>query len=497
MTLNIEKMSALEIGALVRKKEISPLEVLNIFKERIEKYNNKLNAFVYTKFEEAEQEARKLESLIMQEKGPIKLPFAGVPFGLKDFLPNKPGWTNSHGGVECLISTDDIYSEFCKAMESAGGVALGKTNAPAFGFRGVTDNKLYGPTCNPFDLSRNSGGSSGGSAAAVAGQLVPIAEGGDAGGSIRIPAAWCNLFGYKPGLGVVPSVIRPDAWSATHPFCFNFGVTKTVDDAAILLDYMSYYNPEDPYSLPFTHEFATNVSSIKDTSYLKGKRVGLTFDFGLFEVDEEIKEIVKKTAAELQEAGCIVEETPFTFQYTADQMAEMWGQALIFDSVIELEIAKNYGRDYLRDYPEQFPEELFGWIEKGKNSNIWDLYKFNLVRTNILDTFREKFQEYDYIISPVSCCLPAVNGTDRNTKGPTEINGRKVDPLIGWSMTFIANFIGYPAASIPTDLSKEGLPVGLHVMCDRYKDKELLQFAKAFEVMKPWRNNFDLIQIGD
>ena len=110
---------------------------------------------------------------------------------------------------------------FYAAARSLGAIAIGKTNAPAFGFSGACQNKMYGPTNNPFDLQRTSGGSSGGSAAAVAAGLVLLAEGGDAGGSIRIPSSWCNLFGFKPSIGTVPSYCRPDGWSATHPYCFN------------------------------------------------------------------------------------------------------------------------------------------------------------------------------------------------------------------------------------------------------------------------------------
>ena len=183
----LEYLSAAEIGREVNAGHISPTEVVRYFEQRIAGGNDDLNAFVYTKFEEAEAAAKQLEDHIA--KGEEVGPFAGVPFALKDFLPSKKGWTHSHGGVKSLIREDPVDSEFTKAMEAAGGIALGKTNAPAYGFRGTTDNKLYGPTRNPFDLRYNAGGSSGGSAAAVAGGLVPIAEGGDAGGSIRIPAA--------------------------------------------------------------------------------------------------------------------------------------------------------------------------------------------------------------------------------------------------------------------------------------------------------------------
>lgn len=490
--MSLEYLSAVELGTLVNKRELKPLEVLEFFENRIQERNKRTNAFVYTKFEDAKKEALRLEKELME--GKYLGPFAGVPFGLKDFLPNKPGWQSSHGGVECLISTDTCYSEFCKAMEKAGGIAVGKTNAPAYGFRGVTDNRLYGPTSTPFNIKYNSGGSSGGSAAAVADGLVPIAEGGDAGGSIRIPANWCNLFGYKPGLGTVPSVIRPDAWSATHPFCFNFGLTRNVEDAAVLLDYMAYYDPRDPYSSTQCTggEFQRTVLNT-DTSFLTGKRVALTLDFDLFEVEEEIRNMIKTTVEGLEKEGCIVDLIPFNFKYNAEQMSDSWCQSLIFDSVIEIEEDKRNGRDYIKEHPEQFPEEIQYWIEKCKNSTIQDLYNFNLIRTDILDNFRDKLDTYDFIISPVSCCHPALNASDRNTKGPASINGKEIDPLIGWSLTYLVNFIGYPAASVPIGLSKDGFPVGMHVIGDKFKDMDVLRFSRAFELLHPWETNFKLI----
>lgn len=482
--LELYKLSAYEIGKLVNNKQISPTAVLKYFEDRINKYNNKINAFVYTKFDEAYERAKELE--IKLNNNEYIGPFAGVPFGLKDFLPNKPGWTSSHGGVECLISTDTEYSEFCKAMEAAGGIAIGKTNAPAYGFRGTTDNKLYGPTRNPFNLSRNSGGSSGGSAAAVAAGLVPIAEGGDAGGSIRIPAAWCNLYGFKPGVGTVPSVIRPDAWSATHPFCFNFALTKTVQDAEILLKCMSRYNPKDPYSLPKV-DYPTTFDDNKKY------KIAVTLDFNLFEVDEIIKNRILEVSKFLRKNNFEVDLINFNFKYSSKEMAEAWCKSLIFDSVIEIELDKQRGNDYINQHRDQFPEEITYWIDECKKSNIWDLYKFNLIRTDILDNFENVFNNYDFILSPTSCCMPALNSFDGNTKGPSEINGKPVDPLIGWSTTYLVNFTGHPAASIPCGFSEENLPIGLQLIGKKYKDNDLLDVSTAIEKINPWINNFDKV----
>ncbi|MCR4687092.1 MAG: amidase, partial [Lachnospiraceae bacterium] len=177
--MELEKLSGVELGSMVKRGDIAPAEVIDYFFNRIEKRNPSINAFVYTKYDDAIKEAKALEDRLArhEEVGPL----AGVPIGLKDFLPSKKGWTNSHGGVKALIMEDGCDSVFYDSARRAGAIAVGKTNAPAFGFRGTCDNKLYGPTCNPFNIKYNSGGSSGGTAAAVADGLITMGEGGDGG----------------------------------------------------------------------------------------------------------------------------------------------------------------------------------------------------------------------------------------------------------------------------------------------------------------------------
>ena len=315
--IKLEELSASELGFLVNEGKIKPKEVVKYFEERILKRNESINAYVYTKFEEAYEVAFKQEKLLKEGK---KLgPFAGVPYALKDFLPNKIGWTNSHGGVKCLVALDEFNSAFNEAMEKAGGIPLGKTNAPSYGFRGTTDNKMYGPTSTPFNLKYNAGGSSGGSAAAVADGLALIAEGGDAGGSIRIPASYCNLYGFKAGIGTIPNIVRPDGFGTTHPYCFNGGLTKTVLDAAILLNYMKGYNPFDPFSNNNDIDYVKEMN--KDISKMK---IAYTTDFGIFEVEESLKNQFLKALDNFKKLDVTIEEVKFNFKHSAMDMANAW-----------------------------------------------------------------------------------------------------------------------------------------------------------------------------
>ena len=482
----LEALTAAELGRAVLRGEVSPTEVIRFFENRIEARNPSLNAFVYTRFEEAEAAAKALEARLA--KGEAVGPFAGVPFGLKDFLPSKQGWPNSHGGVKALIREDPESSEFCKAMEAAGGIALGKTNAPAFGFRGTCDNALYGPTSTPFAVGYNSGGSSGGSAAAVADGLVPISEGGDGGGSIRIPAAWCALFGFKASVGTVPSVCRPDAWTATHPYCCNGGLVRSVEDAAILLNYMARHDPRDPLSLPRTE---TDYTRHLGRS-LQGWKIGFTPDFGLFPVEPEVARIVEQAALRFAEAGAEIVPLRFSFRYSAEEMAACWCRAISVDTAVELELWRREGLDLVKDHRADLPEAFLYYNDLAARGGILDYYRFNCIRTEIFDQLQGALTDCDLLLSPTVSCLPVKNAADRNTLGPAAINGRAVDPLIGFCQTFLCNFTGHPAASVPAGLSKSGLPVGMQLIGRRFRDGDLLAAAAAFERIQPWRALYEI-----
>ncbi len=484
--MELERLSGLELGNMVRCGDISPTEVLNYFFDRIEKRNPSLNAFTYLKTEDAFAHAKKLEERLAKKEqlGPM----AGVPVALKDFLPSKKGWTNSHGGVKSLIMEDAADSVFYTAAENAGAIAVGKTNAPAFGFRGTCDNLLYGPTRNPFHTEYNSGGSSGGTAAAVADGMILMGEGGDGGGSIRIPASWCNIFGFKASVGTIPSVCRPDGWTATHPYCTNGVLTKTVEDSAVMLEYMASYNPRDPLSL--NHGFRKFSELMK--ADIRGRRIAYTPDFGIFPVDPEIASIVEKAAYSLLEAGALVEQVPFHFNHTSNEYAELWCRSISIDTSIDLELWKKEGLDLLKDHADELPEEFIYWNKKAFESTVLDYRYFNDLRTEMLDAFEDVFQNYDLILSPVTICAPVKNASDGNTKGPVFVNGSRVEQLIGFCETFFANFTGNPAASVPAGFTKNGLPVGMQIIGKKFRDEDVFALSYTYEQLRPWNYEIPL-----
>lgn len=482
--MGLENLSGVELGREVSEGHITPTEVIDFFAERIEKRNPGINAFVYTKFDDARAEAKKLEARMA--RGEDVGPLAGVPVGLKDFLPSKKGWTNSHGGVKSLIRVDEADSVFYDSAVRAGAIAVGKTNAPAFAFRGTCDNKLYGPTRNPFNTEYNSGGSSGGSAAAVADGLVPISEGSDGGGSIRIPSAWCSCFGFKASVGTIPSVCRPDGWMATHPYCFNGAITRTVLDSAVMMNYMAYHDPRDPLSLDRGKRDFTELMK----KPIKGLRIAFTADFDIFTVDPEVAGIVEAAAHSLEEAGAIVEQVHFGFKHSQNDFANLWCRSICIDTAIDMELWKKEGFDLVRDHRDELPEEFIYWNEEALRSSIMDYRYFNELRTEILDEQENIFEKYDIIISPVTICPPVKNASDGNTKGPEMMNGQRIEPLIGFCETFFENFAGNPAASVPAGLTATGLPVGMQIIGKKFLDEDVFAAAHAFEEISPW--NYDI-----
>lgn len=483
-------MSATDMSAVVRRKEVSPVELTQYFLKRIEERNPSLNAFVYTDPEKALERARQIEAKIMAGESAGIL--AGVPTAAKDFIPSLPGWKGSFGGIKGLAHMEDThYSTYSKCFLDEGAVFLGKTNSPSFAFRGTCDNLLYGPTCNPFDTTRNSGGSSGGSSAAVADGLLPIAQGSDGGGSIRIPAAWCSLYGFKASVGTISNAPRPNAFGLSYPYCFEGAQTRSVADAALALNAMAGYDPFDPNSRDYG-----NIDYISALSgSIKGKRIGFTADFGIFPVDQEIKDIVEKAARAFEDAGAIVEPVQFNFTHTAFEFAECWCRLISIGGGIDsFEDFKAIGYDLLKDYAQDLPNELIYWINDAYSRSYVDFFRDQTIRTQVYDEIQKAFQTYDYIVSPVTACHPVKNDPNRNTLGPAEINGEKVEPLIGWCLTFFCNFTGHPAASIPAGLSKDGLPVGMQLIGRRFDDMSVLTASAEYERIRPWTHIYELTQ---
>jgi amidase len=242
---------------------------------------------------------------------------------LKDLFDFKPGWPATLGGFSALKNhVVNSYCVFCERMEKRGGaVLLGKTNSALMGFRATRDNYLFGPTRNPFNLAKNSGGPSGGSGAAVADGLLPIAEGTDAGGSIRVPSAWCGTYGFKASFGRVPFVVSANSFGAADsPFLFEGPITRTVEDAAIALNVLAGQDARDPFSII---EPASDFTAATRRS-IRGLRIAYSSNLDIFPVDKAVAETVNRAVRVFEEAGAHVEEVKLGIKRSHKELTDAW-----------------------------------------------------------------------------------------------------------------------------------------------------------------------------
>jgi len=479
--------SAADLAMRIRRHDLSPVELMTATIDRIERRNPSLNAFVYLDFEQAMERARAAEAALASNEslGPLH----GVPAAMKDLFDFKPGWPSTFGGVRALRNqVIDAYCPYAERMERAGAILVGKTNSPVMGLRGIADNYLFGPTHNPFDLSRNPGGSSGGSAAAVADGLVPIAEGTDAGGSIRIPAAWCNVYGYRASYGRVPFTGRPNAFASLTPFLFEGTLTRTVEDAALGLQVMAGPDPRDPFSLLDIPDFSAALSRP-----IKGWRIAYSPDFDVYPVEAAVAGAIAEAVRGFEEAGATVDEVEVGIKRSQHELSDVWNRLMMPLNIAGLEGLKSGGIDLMRDHPEDLPPEYRHWIEIGYGLSAMDVWNDQIVRTEIYDAIESVLHRYDLLVTPTLACMPVKNATDGNTLGPSQINGEAVDPLIGWCLTYLTNFSGHPSASIPAGLV-DGLPVGMQVIGRREADVDLLAASAAFERARPWTDAYRICE---
>ncbi len=478
-------MSAVETARLVREKQISPVEVTRSTIARIEARNPSLNAFVHQAFDEALGTARSLEQKIVDGESVGAL--AGVPTAMKDLWNFKPGWPATFGGIPALKDFKAPFSStYPRRMEEAGAILLGATNSPIMGFRGACDNPLFGATSNPFDTSRNSGGSSGGSAAAVADGLVPVAGATDAGGSIRIPAAWCGVYGYQPSFGRVPLVMRPNAFAASAPFIYEGPVSRTVADAALVMSVLAGQDPADPFTYPGDVDWlgALNQS-------IKGLRIGFSPDLGVYPVDPAVAEMVQQAVAAFELAGAEVVPVDITIPHSQQELSDLWCRMICAVSASAFDGFRHQGVDLERDFANDLPERLLEGVAQARKMSLAELQADQAMRTTVYDALQTAFSTVDLIVTPTVAALPVLNESRGSTVGPNQVAGQAVDPLIGWCMTYFTNFSGHPAASCPAGLAN-GLPVGLQIIGRRWADATVLAASAAFEAARPWAQSYDI-----
>ncbi|WP_067672524.1 amidase [Nocardia miyunensis] len=456
--------SAAELVQQLAAGALSPVEIIEEALGRLTESDPELHAFCTPTPEIARTRARQLErDLRAGTAGPL----AGIPYAVKDLICTKGIRTTSGSVVyaDFVPEEDDICVE---RLDRAGAISLGKTNASEFGYSATGTNPLFPTTRNPWDLSRTPGGSSAGSAAAVAAGIVPFALGSDGGGSIRIPAALTGTVGFKPSMGRVP--VYPGCRDERYPGVSGWEsiehigpIARTVGDVALAMTVLAGPDPRDRHTLP-----AGDVgwqAAVRDPD-VRGLRIGYSADFGYLAVDPEVRAAADRAAAAFEsELGCAV--TAF--------VPDWENPAQHFTALIMAETDLVGMRALLPEFRERMSPHLVAMLETGWTAE--DFTRANLMRKTVANRMARIMTRFDLLLTPTA----AVPAFPLDIEGPTEVDGRAVSPTAWQGFTPIANLTGQPAISMPAGTTATGLPVGIQLIGRHLDDATVLRAAAAYE----------------
>jgi aspartyl-tRNA(Asn)/glutamyl-tRNA(Gln) amidotransferase subunit A len=456
---------ALTLSEKVAAKEVSPVELTELFLRRIERLDGRLNSYLTLVHDEAMAAAKVAEEAVMHDDalGPLH----GVPISLKDMQMTR-GIRTTQG---CAVYGDRIPtadSAVAERVRGSGAIVLGKTNTPEFGMLGATENRLGDECRNPWDAERTSGGSSGGAASALAAGLCPLATGGDGGGSIRIPASFCGVYGIKPTQGRVSSYTGVPA-TATNLTSQQGPMSRTVRDSALLLQVLAGHDPRDPGSL---RDAPDDYLAAADRG-VSGLRIAWSPDFGYASVDPEVAEVAAGAVAVFQELGCSVEESNLALESPLDT----WWTIFCASGYA------SYGH-LLDDHADELTWYGRMCIEAGRDVTGAGYAKALGQRDVMRAQIANVFDKADLLVSP-TMPVPAfpVQGY------PESIGGRKASPSPAWGFipfTHPINTVGYTAASVPCGFSSDGMPIGLHIVGREGDESTVIAASAAFEEARPW-----------
>jgi len=465
---DITLISAVDLAALIRDRHISCRAVTGAFLDKIEAHNPKINAICTLDADRALETADALDSQIAAGSAAGRS-LLGLPIVLKDLTPTA-GIRTTRGS---RLFKDWVPSEdaaLVTRLKDQGAVVLGKTNTPEFGHKAVTDNAIFGPTNNPWRLDRIAGGSSGGSAAAVAAGLVPFAEGSDGAGSIRIPASLCGTVGFKPTFGRVPDVAQ--SFFSHTPYFHNGPIARSVADADLLYRAMLGPTAGGLFGLPFEPQNRSALRPLGDI------RVGYSPDLGIFPVRADVAQACRNGAKVFEALGCQVIDADLTLpDDTEAAFMDLW----------RAKVAGLYGALDAGDLDllEPVVQTL---IEDGRGIDMVRFGTATKTRDRVWQIMTDMFAKVDILLCPTTC----VTAFAQSDGPPSQIAGRPVNPLIGWFLTYPMNMTGHPVISVPCGVCDDGLPVGLQIAGKRLEDDLVLRLAADFEAAQPWDKIADL-----
>ncbi len=451
-------MTATEMARRIRKKELSCREVMEAHLNQIERVNPIVNAIV-TRIpaEQALGRADAADEALAQGKeiGPLH----GLPMAHKDLVPTKDMRT-TWGSPIYKDFVPDHDGLIVERLKKAGAITIGKTNTPEFGAGSQTFNPVFGETLNPYDTTKTCGGSSGGAAVSLACGMLPLADGSDMGGSLRNPANFCNIVGFRTSPGRVPLWPEMVAW---FPISVEGPMARTVQDVALMLSTIAGPDPRSPIAIAepgslFTRPLERNFKNV---------RIAWSKDLGELPVDPRVTQVLESGRRVFTNLGCIVDEAQPDFS-DADEIFKVWR-------------AWNFELQYsalLKDHRKLIKDTVIWNVEQGQKLTGPQIGRAEVKRTELYQRVRQFLETYEYLICPVNQVPPF----DINRRWIEEIDGVKMESYIDWMKScYYITVTGLPAISVPCGFTPEGLPVGMQIVGRHNAEFSVLQLAHAFE----------------
>ena len=464
-------LTASELVRRIITKELSACDVMAAHLTQIDRVNPQLNAIVTLLPDRAMDQAARADEMLAH--GDVLGPLHGLPIAHKDLVETK-GIRTTFGSPIFQDFVPDRNALIVERLQAAGAITIGKTNTPEFGAGSQTFNNVFGQTTNPHNLAKTCGGSSGGAAVALATGMLPLADGSDFGGSLRNPASFCNVVGYRPTPGRVPTWPTAAAW---FPFIVEGPMARTVEDVALMLSVMAGPDPRSPIAIQESgDQFAASLHQD-----FAGVRVAWSQTLGGLPVEQSVTAVVDGQRQSFESLGCLVEEAEPDLS-DADEIFKAWRAWYYWLAFSEL----------LKVHRKKFKDTIIWNIEQGRTLDGTQLALVEQKRTVLYHRVREFMNTYKFLVLPVVQVPPF----DITQEYVTEIDGVVLNSYIDWMRScYYISVLGLPAVSVPCGFNEDGLPVGVQIVGRYQEDLAVLQFAYAFQqVTEFWKQKPKIAQ---
>jgi amidase len=453
----IISMPAHEVVSLLRKNKITPLELIDIAEARIQEVDGQINAVPTLCIQRAKAKAKELKASRKTDLSPNFL--YGLPILVKD-LTEVAGVKTTYGSLMFKDNVPSYSNYLVETLEKNGAIVIGKTNTPEFGAGGNTFNEVFGATRNPWNTAMTCGGSSGGSAAALAAGEAWLATGNDLAGSLRTPAGFCSVVGFRPSPGRIASGPSPVIF---NPLGIEGPMGRCVKDVALMMDAQVGYHPGDPLSLPKPEYSFFEVAN----QCQKPSKIAYSVDLGgITPVEKEVAAIFKQTVETLADSMIVESACP-----------DLKNAIPVFHTLRAAMLAHRFG-PMLKSHGELFKPELVWNIEKGMNLSMDEIGEAEQMRAQIYQSVVKFFETYDLLICPTSAALPF----DVSIRYLEKLEGKVFNNYIDWlTIVYAISITACPCISIPCGFSSSGLPLGLQIVGPPRRDDVVIGAAAGFE----------------